>query len=88
MAGIARAVGCGAQSASFVDPLDRLCVSKPQNHLNDADGAQIWTHVDDERPNADRPELAVPVLQGTIEKKSMITLVRQSIVPFYTKRDC
>jgi len=36
----------------------------------------IWTQVPAERPNADKPELAISVLKGTIEKKSMINLLQ------------
>ncbi|KAF9652698.1 UPF0187-domain-containing protein [Thelephora ganbajun] len=36
----------------------------------------IWTQVSAERPNAENPELAVPLLNGTIEKKSMINLLQ------------
>lgn len=36
----------------------------------------IWVQVPAERPNANKPELAVPVLNGTIEKKSMINLLQ------------
>ena len=41
---------------------------------------KIWTQVPTERPNVTNPELAVPVLHGTIEKKSMINLASPCIV--------
>lgn len=45
-------------------------------HLSRSVAQIIWTQVDAERPNKTDPDLSVPLLHGTIEKKSIVNLLQ------------